>query len=205
MAADTYMLLASAYPQVHFMQATAGGCTALLELDPKNRYPACAALNELRFGELLKRDVDLVILASIWTPQRTARLAATVRYLRERGVPVLVIGPRPVFPGFVPLLVSAQESTHGLNESLSAQIRRKDDLLHSMRDALPGVDIIDMSGVQCDPECDALDGDRLLYFDAQHFTVRGAEVMGERLAKKLDLRAYIEEKRGADSTPARLP
>lgn len=191
-AADTYMALAHAYPDVRILQATAGACTAVLELDSDNAYPACAELNAFRFDALLQRDFDLVILSAIWTPQRVEPLVDTVRHLQRHGKRVLVIGPRAVFPGFVPLLASTQDSPEGLNEKLAARMLRKDDLLGSIRQALPGVEVIDIGAVQCEPACDALEGERLLYFDAQHWTVLGAQRMGERLAQRFDLRAYIE-------------
>lgn len=192
MAADTYMMFAQAFPEVHFLQATAGACTAVREIsDVGGKYATCRELNEYRFSELLDRDLDLVILASIWSQDRIQPLQETVEYLRSRGRRVLVVGPRAVFRASVPLLVSRQASLGEANQRLRDQIVMKDTLLEQMKIAMPGVEIIDIGKIQCTPQCDALEGGQLLYYDGMHFTELGARRMGERLRESFDLTGFI--------------
>lgn len=61
-----------------------------------------------------------------------------------------------------------------------------------MRAATPGVEILDSGSVQCSPHCDVTEDEQLLYHDAMHPTVAGAQRIGERLRASFDLLAFIE-------------
>lgn len=192
MAADTYMMLSQAYPEIQFSQATAGACTAVLEIsEVGGRYPACEELNEYRFSELVGLDMDLIVLASIWTEDRIQPLKETVAYLRSRGKNVLVIGPRVHFRGSVPLLISGQTSLKAINDQLRDRVVHEGALLSQMRTAIPGVEIVDIGAIQCTPNCDVVEGERLLYFDQRHFTRLGAKRIGERFRESFDLVEFI--------------
>lgn len=193
-AADTYMMLSQNYPEIRFSQATAGACTALLEInDTRGKYPACLALNEYRFSALANLDMDLIVLASLWTEERIGPLKDTVELLRSLGKNVLILGPRISFTGSVPLLISNQGSLEGVNVKLQDQVVQRSDLLAKMRAALPDVEIVDIGAIQCSPQCDVLEGDNLLYFDAFHLTKLGAKRVGERFRASFDLMAYIKD------------
>lgn len=188
MAADTYMMLSQTYPDIHFSQATAGACPAILHIThDAGQYSACQALNRYRFSELVGLNADLVVLASIWNDKRIPHLKETVDYLQSRGKKVLVIGPRAVFPGSVPLLASRQSSFHTINARLRDLVDMKAALLGRMREAMPNVQIVDIAAMQCTPHCDVIEGDRLLYFDTQHFTPLGAKRVGEQFGQMFDL------------------
>lgn len=194
MAADTYMMLNQAYPEIHFLQATAGACTALLETEQiGGKYEACKSLNKLRFSKLLDQQLDLVILASIWTKDRIVPLQKTVEYLTARGQEVLIIGPRAVLSAALPLLVAQQNKFESMNTTLRGQMNRKQELLLEMRSTIPGVPIVDIGSIQCTPHCDVIEGERLWYFDAQHFTQLGALRVGERFRKHVDLVSMMKE------------
>lgn len=192
MAADTYMMLSQAYPDIQFSQATAGACTALLEItDVRGKYPACEELNAYRFSELLDLEMDLIVLASIWTEDRIQPLKETVGYLHSRGKRVLVIGPRSVYPGSVPLLISKQQSLEAAIVELPGRVAHKKDLLDKMRLAMPDVEIVDIGAIQCATGCGVIEEERLLYFDAMHFTRLGAQRVGERFREAFDLPGFI--------------
>jgi peptidoglycan/LPS O-acetylase OafA/YrhL len=196
-AADTYMLLSMTYPDIHFAQATAGACTALVDTTYLHQeYPACLALNKLRFEELARQDFDLIVLASTWTEVRIPPLKETVDYLHSLGKHVLIIGPRAVFPGVAPQNLAKQTTTDGLNTRIRETVDRKETLFEAMRTALPDVEIVDMAAIQCTPQCDALEGERLLYLDTQHLTELGARRIGERFRGSFDLPGFIQA-RGA--------
>lgn len=193
LAADTYMMLSLTYPEINFAQATAGGCTALLDTSYlREEYTTCIELNQLRFEELARRNMDLVVLASTWTEERIAPLRETLEYLQSLDQTVLVIGPRAVFPGVAPGRLAKENSVDGLAQRLQESVVRKEGILASMRAALPEAEIIDISGIQCTPHCDVLEVDRLLYLDPQHFTELGARRIGERFQDNFDLPGFIE-------------
>ncbi len=193
MAADTYMMLSQTYPEIQFSQATAGACTAILEIsDIGGKYPTCEALNEYRFSRLVELDTDLIVLASIWSEDRIQPLKDTVAYLRSRGKKVLVIGPRAHFRGAIPLLISQEASLDAVNERLRDRVIQDTALLNQMRAALPDVEILDIGALQCAMDCDVVEGERLLYIDERHFTELGAKRVGDRLRASFDLLGFID-------------
>jgi peptidoglycan/LPS O-acetylase OafA/YrhL len=193
-AADTYMMLSQNYPEIHFLQSTAGACTALLEInDTRGRYPACLALNDYRFSELAKLDIDLIVLASLWTEERIGLLKDTVEHLHSLDRNILILGPRISFTGSVPLLISNQGSLEGINVKLQEHVVGRRDLLAKMRAAVTDVEIVDIGAIQCSPQCDVVEGDHLLYFDAFHFTKLGAKRVGERFRATFDFLGYIKD------------
>ncbi len=193
MASDIYMMLSQSYSDIQFLQATAGACTAILNIThTEGKYPGCQQLNAFRFSELLELDIDLVVLASAWKEERIQPLKKTVAYLQSRGQKVLVIGPRSVFQGSVPRLISRQSSVDSLNRRLRYLTRQKKELLQQMRGAMPGVEIVDIATIQCSPFCQAVEGERLLFVDSLHFTRLGAKRVGERFKRSFDLQAFID-------------
>ena len=193
MAADIYMMLSQVYPDIHFLQATAGACTAVLDIDDiGGKYPTCEEFNEYRFSQVIKREVDLVILASIWNEDRIRPLADTVQYLHSMGKNVLVIGPRAHFKGAVPLQISKRQSLEGVNAAVTRTVVRHNQLLEQMRAAMPEETIVDISRIQCEPQCEVLAENQLLYIDERHFSKWGGKRIGERFRESFDLPRYIE-------------
>ncbi len=194
MAADTYMMLSQAYPEYTFSQATADACTGILDrFDIGGRYSTCRSFNQYRFSELVRLDMDLIVLASIWEEDRIQPLKETVAYLHSLGKKVLIIGPRVHFRDAVPLLISRGTSLDNVNFSVRNRVVDRSFVLRQMRQAIPEVDIVDMGSIQCAPSCDVIDGDRLLYYDKRHFTQLGAQRFGERFKKAFDLPTYMSE------------
>jgi len=192
MAADTYMMLFQAYPEIQFSQATAGACTAILKISEiGGKYPTCEALNEYRFSRLVDLDMDLIVLASIWNEDRIQPLKETVAYLHSRGKKVLVMGPRAHFQGAIPLLISKEASLDAINDRLRDRVIQDNTLLDQMRTAMPDVEILDIGAIQCAPGCDVVEGDQLLYIDERHFTKLGAKRVGERVRELFDLPGFI--------------
>lgn len=196
MAADTYMLLQQTYPEIHIMQATAGACTALIDLDAVGgRYAACEDLNTYRFSELIDNRADAVLLASVWGEDRIEPLKKTVEHLQSRGQRVLVFGPRTVFQASIPLLVSQYATPEAANAALREKALVKNSLLRKMRAAMPDVTILDIGNIQCTPACEILEGDKLLYYDQMHMTKLGAKRIGERMRQTFDLQEFINSKK----------
>jgi hypothetical protein len=191
MGADIYHILSLAYPEINFLQATAGGCPGLLDKRSfGSDYPSCSNLNGYRFSEMLEQDIDLVVLASIWKETRVPALSDTVAYVQGRGMPVLVFGPKMAYHGRVPLLLAKETSLHGVNTRLAKHVETHRQTLAAMRKALPGENVIDMYTIQCEPDCIAIEGEQLLYTDAIHLTVLGARRMAERFRDRYDLAEF---------------
>ena len=197
-AADSYLLLRAAFPTLQFSQATAAACPALLEQERK-RTPKCEAFNDYRFSQLALKELDLIVLSSVWRESQLPALVKTVNYLQSHHKRVLVMGPFVMFPRSVPVLIATQLSVEQANKNLGRLADQKHELLQQMRQQLgarPGRDsgaevlVVDMAALQCEPNCRVSNKGKLLYLDGFHLTPAGANVFGNRLAKVLDLQAY---------------
>lgn len=207
LAADIYMMLSLTYPQWNIRQATAGACTALVNLtEAPSQYPACLALNEFRFGELLDEDFDLVVLASVWKPQRLAPLKETVNHLQSRGHRVLLIGPRVAFRGSVRILAATNPSVDAVTYSLQDKVRHNHALHEQFVAELPDATVVDMRKVQCGTDCPVIVDNALLYYDNMHWTREGALYFGRRFASQVDMEELVHREqapvspRGATAT-----
>lgn len=193
MAADIYMMLSVTYPDIHFLQATAGACAPVMNLGAlRRRYPACQELNTVRFSRMLDQDLDLVVLAGMWWMEGMSATADTVRHIEQLGIPVLLFGPRSGYLGGVPTLLAQEKTLDGINERLARHVVRHDRVLSAMREQMPDTTILDMHEIQCAPDCIAVIDGQLLYVDSVHFTPLGAEIMGERSRRIIDLHTLIE-------------
>jgi peptidoglycan/LPS O-acetylase OafA/YrhL len=191
LAADVYMMLSQTYPYMHIGQATAAGCPPLLSIKLKNSE-GCYALNELRLKRLVKKDVDIVVLAARWNETHIPHLQETVKFLQSIGKEVLVFGPRIKFVEMVHLMISQQVSAQNINEKLSSKADRQEGLLENIRRALPGIQVIDFVGLQCTPICDVIDSGSVLYADKHHLTPAGSRLFGKRFSEVFDLEKNME-------------
>lgn len=131
--------------------------------------------------------VSGLILAQRWsddeiTPQALGRLA---QFWREAGVPILLFTPMPEFASFKEqvmrrALIGEALTTIGYDESrlrsVEAQLRRHLDA--------PPFTLIDTRALFCGSggTCSAFEGDKPLLLDYGHFSPRGAEEFGRRVA-----------------------
>jgi hypothetical protein len=58
------------------------------------------------------------------------------------------------------------------------------------------VEILDKGAIQCEPGCDVVEGDQLLYIHEKHFTELGAKPVGDRVTVSLDLLGIIDSEPG---------
>lgn len=191
--ADVYMMLSQSYPEIHFLQATAGACTGLSDdRFVTGQYPACLALNDYRFSKIVKQDLDLIILVSNWSAEKIEPLRKTVMQLQGLGQRVLVFGPRIVFHNPLPRLIANANRLENVNASAQEYVTIKTQLMQQLRAGLPGVDVYDLGPNQCAPKCDLIEGQRLLYFDNTHFSALGAKRFGERMRDSFNLLDYLD-------------
>lgn len=192
-AADMYVLLSRAFPELHILQATGAACSGLIgHIEDRESTEACRELNAFRFGALLEHDLSAVVLASTGTAWELPYLRETARYLADRGLNTILFGPRGSWPAALPLMVAQARETGDLNAALGPRMRQKRPLFDLVRRSAPQATVIDMLELQCAPTCDAVLEDRLLYYDAFHFTVWGAEIFGRRLREQVDFLALVQ-------------
>lgn len=184
-AADVWLAMTSAYPEVNFAQATAGSCSlyddAAAEETIKRTYEACTKLNEFRLGNMLNKDWDSVIVAANWTEWRVADFEQVFPVLSASGKKIVVFGQRAIFNRDAERIIfdmSRQEvpgkaSDFLRPESWDSRLRKR------VGDQAVFVDVL---ALQCLPDCYLQDNQlRPLYTDHAHLSVYGAQFFGSKI------------------------
>lgn len=178
-AADMFVMLREAYPDVTFSQATGGSCGAFVG---RARYSACERINDYRFKVLAKREYDYVVVAGYWRSSNVHLLPASIEALKSHGRKVIVIGPGVEFGEDVVRITSMSASTREAVEKIRAAAVRKDAIRQQVR-SMAGSGYVDLAQIQCPGECDVIAGGNLLYVDKFHISPAGISVFSKRLAK----------------------
>lgn len=98
------------YPEYHVIQATNSGCRPVLNTTGEK---LCTDVVRYVLGKLInKPGIRAAVLAARWRDSEVDDLLSTIRYLRERGISVLVIGPTVEYDLDFPL-VMARSALHG--------------------------------------------------------------------------------------------
>lgn len=100
-AAHFWLALTRRFPDANIIQANGAGCPMLLGSVGLDR---CKDVHRFAYGPLMERgDLDHVILAGRWTRHHLKLLENTIAYLKERGIPVTVIGPSVEYDARFPI------------------------------------------------------------------------------------------------------
>lgn len=144
----------------------------------------CADWEAAAFQLVDELDPDLVVLSNR-TPNDTteddfdywaAQLDATLDRLDEMGVPALLVSDSPELPAEpVQALTSASHAVVVLPASEArAQLEPMLTRERAVVEGHPGDSVVDTMPSVCDPDCRSAGDGEWWYFDALHFTPRGA-------------------------------
>jgi len=184
--------LNAALHDANVMEATAAGCKPVLRQRPRQRK-VCRDLMPYMLSDYLKDNaVDAVVIAAKWEADDLSSLDETVRDLRRRGIPTMVVGPMVQYDGPLPRLLAfammrndpglpAQHRLAGI-PLLDTQMRQLADTewkvpYFSMVDALC---VRDVCREQAAPGVPMLS-------DYGHLTKKGAEFVAQRMAAQIDM------------------
>jgi len=101
-AAHLSEALRDALPDTNLVQATAAGCLPLLH---GGGLPGCRSVMDHAFADINFARVGTVLLSGRWLRGDEAALQETIRFLRHRGVRVVVVGPSVEYDIDLPTLV----------------------------------------------------------------------------------------------------
>lgn len=188
-AADLWHGFATAYPQVHFLQATASRCRPLIRPVGK---PWCTKLMRWTFGPFLDRTkLDAIILSGRWRPTDLEGLAETARALGGRVPRLYVLGPIVEYDGSLPRLLAAAPRGHEEATAAAHRLNGKIDMDRRVAAAVAGTPAIYISTYRT--ICPAGGTCRIwsspgkpLQFDYGHLTPEGATVVAKAFAPALD-------------------
>ncbi|GLH81906.1 acyltransferase [Bradyrhizobium sp. SSBR45G] len=188
--------------------STMSGCPTLAGLTAEGpRAQVCAELRDSELPRIQKSQAEFVVIGQAWQhyldlgegPQARARnaevaqhLAETIRLLDRPGRHFLVIGGqvRPVNCAFDPLRMLPGPRWHApatpcdavpKSEAVAANATIDAVLSEAIR-PMARVTLLRPSEVYCDQDCPVVQDGVWLFQDAGHFTVAGAQRMGERAA-----------------------
>ena len=91
-------------------QITASGCPPILGFEAPRR-PNCRAINDFAFDWIRRTKPSLVILSAIWTLDgHIHSFEQEIAQLGRLGIRTMILGPSPVFPDIVPVLLAEKQT-----------------------------------------------------------------------------------------------
>jgi hypothetical protein len=174
-AANLWVGLHERFPGSAVSQVTAAGCRPALEHDDASRYLFCPKLMQWALGDYIATNPpDLVVLTARWEDSDLPALRALLLALRDKGQPVLLVGPPAQWSQFVPrLLALSHERGQGTVLAESLRVLSQDELDSRMAGIAneTGAAYVSLLRIQCDPECRYFgESGAPLIVDDSHFT-----------------------------------
>ncbi|MEZ5894182.1 MAG: acyltransferase family protein [Parvularculaceae bacterium] len=186
-AADAYLFLPSAYPQVYFGQLSLPGCPlnspAKLNFAPARAW--CADFYRLAFRIAQEKGFDGVVFASSWPVERKATMDELIQWAETNGLDAVFISDRPRFKERIPAIAaSSMNRAQILQRAKSAEDHLYKTLAGSMiKNYASRTKIINIYDVMCDAQACPIFDDKgnLIYIDASHLTMAGASWIAPRI------------------------
>jgi peptidoglycan/LPS O-acetylase OafA/YrhL len=171
-------------PDVNLMQATASGCTPLI--DNPGRTTRCTQLLHFVFTEFLPHNhLDGIILSGRWSAEAIASTRATIDTLSRYADHVVLLGPSPVYQHSLPRTVVISLEAHdptSITRDLSNEGRLVDTLLTAGMIGSPARYFSVYQALCPAGRCQVFDSDGLpMQFDNEHFTVNGSIDVARRI------------------------
>jgi peptidoglycan/LPS O-acetylase OafA/YrhL len=188
-AADAYVYLSAAFPDVNFLQATAGSCHPLVGNVTGDAL--CKELLHRIFDTFIpRREVDGVILAAAWDPADLDLLEKTIQRLKSSGLRVVLLGSGIRFEAKIRPLIyqSGAASVPDVERFVSSKALPSVVALNATmrRRFTPQVDgYIDVQSILCDGHCRVFTPDgKLIYVDFGHLTLAGSLFLAPKIASR---------------------
>ncbi len=185
-AAQLWLGLSSVLPEINLMQASAAACRPVLMETGPFGLRGCPRLMHFIFEDYLpKHKVDRVLLAAAWREKDIPGLIATLDFLKEHGIPVVVFGPIVEYDNALPRLLAdaiRYNDPDLADRRRSAEIPALDRRLRTLVTA-SGVPYISMYDVMCrSGTCAKFVAGNVPYqYDVGHLTAEGSIAVAGRL------------------------
>lgn len=182
-AADLWFGLATAFPQIHFMQATATGCKSLL--DDRGLSPCRDVLQLALRRDTVALKPAAVLLSSDWNAGDLPSVLATTSELQRRGQRVIVFGQVPNYQIGLPRLLAMSIAEHDATRAERARTADSEavDRRFARAFAGSGIEYISLYALMCgERRCATATAAGVpLQFDTSHFTAAGSAWIAGRL------------------------
>lgn len=184
-AAQLWAGLNATYQDINFMQATVSDCLPTIE-HGLGESPRCNSIINGVFTEFLNGNhVDRVLLAARWKAGSVDAVGHTLEWLRQRSIPVTLIGPTTFYDLPLPQLLISAARAHdpGLpDRHWDQSLRALDDRMSRLASAA-AADYISPLQLMCSQNaCANADHDGMpLVSDREHFTADGSVFIARRI------------------------
>ncbi len=191
-AAQLWGGLSSIFPDVNFMQATAGGCKPTLD-QSNSLNPKCSQLMNYVFSDYLRtKHVDRLIIAARWDSADFEALRQTLEWANHSGIKVVLFGPILQYDSALPRLLATSIQLN--DPALPALHRvtsyeRLDDDMSRLAQSERGVVYVSYFKMLCHRgSCLEYAGEGVpLQSDYGHLTAAGSVLVANRLRELGDL------------------
>jgi len=179
--------MAAMHPEIHFLQATASGCPAARHVPGPKR---CTHLFAMVFDEFLpQHHVDAIVLAGRWPAHGLGPLEKTIAYLKPYATRIIVLGPVVEYDQPFPQLLarSITDRDPGLPARHRVAAQNTLDQRYAERLADSGAEYYSIIDATCPhDDCTLWATPAVpMHYDNHHFTLKGAELVLDRLGPGL--------------------
>jgi hypothetical protein len=178
LAAHLWRAMSERHPDTNIMQATGAVCHPYFGSDG---MPRCINVLTGALQMALDRKPDRVVIAGRWLNGNVDLLLKTVKQLRDKGIPVTVIGPPADYSEPFPRLLSRAMGANDFNIVAKAESKQVAILDRSMRASVTalGADYVSIYDVQCPAgRCRLFASPGVpMLTDERHLSLAGARVV----------------------------
>ena len=201
MAGDTLLILKSAYPDLNLkLLEIRAVCQPVLpgnyatDFATRHSKNNCNAQRKDAFYNVQLKSAKTIFLAASWREPAASNLAEAIRYLKKNtSAKIVVFGPRATFHD-VPTVALRHGREEGLAEAVDlykSPTIDKDVQTYQTIVRAENAQYINVYKLLCGeagvcPVISPLDG-KIIYMDSAHFTLSGAQYLGDILQKNKQL------------------
>lgn len=183
-AAQLWYGFSNALPDVNVMQATGAGCRPTLK-QPLIVSSECSHLMDYIFSTYLPtHPVDRLLIEARWQSGDLPSLAATLDWLKQRQIPVVLFGPMVQYDAALPRLLafSIRGNDPAIPDEHRIDLHKLDDAMATLARA-HDVDYVSFYQSLCEHKsCTEFGANGApLVFDYGHLTKEGSVLVAERL------------------------
>jgi peptidoglycan/LPS O-acetylase OafA/YrhL len=183
-AAHLWWGLSNTYHGINFMQVTASGCLPTLE-QAIHSWATCTTLIENIYSDFLPtHHVDQVLIAGRWRSSDLDRIRATLTWLKNRNINVVLFGPMLQYDASFPRLLAKSIQLNEPGFTDQHRVREFQRLDADMREMSASLDVpyVSFFKLLCaNQHCVEYAQEAPLLSDYSHFTPEGSMLFAARL------------------------
>jgi hypothetical protein len=184
-AADLWVGLDAANPQVNILQATATGCMPVMAGGGQRQ---CLDLMNFLFTDFIpKHRFDAILISARWKSDTVESLARTASALKPYAGRVVVLGPRVEYKRDLPWLLTASMLRHDPSVVDRSRVGKQQSIDRLFADRLrdQGIEYVSLYTAICPGgKCQVTDQDGLpLAFDYGHLTASGSTFVAQQIKR----------------------